>query len=154
MSKKSINEQTGENNFSIKDEFARNNEQFIADEFIFDLKKKRIAIKKKKIILSSEDANNLPEHIFDSFPEILNAEIQGKELTIKHDEDNNHYLFADNVQIIQTNDKHEITELYLPTTKEIPNYFLINNKALETLSMPMYRVSVINFYIIIYVYRN
>ncbi len=96
--------------------------QIMADNFIIDLKKKKVS-------------SPLPD-LCDSFPDVLNAELQEKKLTLKRDEENNHYLFADNVQIMKINDKHEITELYLPETKAIPDYFLRDNKALEKFSAP------------------
>ena len=96
--------------------------QIMADNFIIDLKNKEIS-------------SPLP-YSHDSFPDVLNAEIKGKKLALTCDDENNHYLFADNVQIMKINSQHEITELYLPTAKEIPDCFLINNKALETFSAP------------------
>ncbi len=94
--------------------------QIRADNFIIDLKNKEIS-------------SPLP-YTHDSFSDVLNAEIKGKKLALTCDDENNHYLFADNVQIMKINAKHEMTELCLPTAKEIPEYFLMNNKVLEKFS--------------------
>ena len=96
--------------------------QIMAGHFIIDLKNKKVS-------------SPLYES-YDSFPDVLNAEFQEKKLTLTRDKENNHYLFANNVQIMKINAKHEITEIYLPETKKFPDYFLINNKALKKFSAP------------------
>ncbi len=96
--------------------------QIMADNFIIDLKNKKVF--------------SPLSYLNDSFPEVLNAELQGKKLTLTRDKENNHYLFADNVQLMKINSKHKITELYLPTTKEIPDWCLMYNKTLEKFSAP------------------
>ena len=134
MTEKSTHEQTGENNFSIK-----------VEHFIIDLKEKKVSLPYRYTKdISLDDVEHLPFEYEDlddfkyddSFPDVLNAEIQGKELTLKHDAKDNLYLFANNVRIMKTNANHEITELYLPTTKEIPDHCLMYNKTLEKFSAP------------------
>ena len=100
--------------------------QMMAGNFIIDLKN-------KKVLSPLVEPFVYP---YDSFPDVLNAEIQGKKLTLKRDEENNHYLLADNVQLMKINSKHEITELYLPETKEIPDCFLRYSETLEAFSAP------------------
>ena len=95
--------------------------QLMAENFIIDLKNKTIST---------------PSRMHDSFPEVLNAEIQGKKLILTRDKENNRYLFADNVQLMKINANHEITELCLPETKAIPDFFLKFNYYLEKFSAP------------------
>ena len=95
--------------------------QIMADNFIIDLKNKNIST---------------PSRIHDSFISVMNAEIQEKKLTLTRDKENNHYLFADNVQLMKINANHEITEVYLPTTKTVPDNFLQYNFSLKKFSAP------------------
>ena len=99
--------------------------QLIADRFILDLKEKKIL-------------NPLDEH--DSFPMVVNAELQTKKsLLVERKDKHTWCLWGDQVVLMEVTD-NLIKKINLPDTKIIPSCFMSYDTKLERIYAPNVRV--------------
>lgn len=104
--------------------------QFIADYFLFDTNTKQF----QNIENIACNKFNIPCDLAfkDSFINVINKEIKGKDLRMQRNEiDDTVTLFANSVPVVTTQ-KGLIVALNLPDTKEIGPVFLQNNEVLSS----------------------
>lgn len=100
------------------------NTQIVCAPFIIDLKNKKVLD---------------PAQTDDSFPVVLEAELQNKKLKLTKDTQGNHYLYANGIQMLKINANGQIKELHLEDTQTIGDNFgaaLSLTNMLEKLSAP------------------
>lgn len=117
-----------------------NNYRFGSD-FYEDNGKIHAIDKDKEIILGSSILNLKTHKIYspartnDCFCGVFSKEIEGKTLQVKRLANGSHEIFANGTFLARTTDG-QVTDLVLPTTEEIGDYFLPINNAILSFSAP------------------
>ncbi len=110
----------------------------LIDHFLLDFKTKKVS----DLVIGPVDMDSFFDSYEcqdDSFAQVLQKEVEGKILQVKKISKLEKALLADGVQILRTKES-QLTHLYLPTTRVLPNRFLNRNETLETFFAPHLRV--------------